>query len=110
MSSVTSKERVLAAIDLQVTDRVPMDFSANKATLERLLKDYDCLDLFTLIKTLGADIVDLRGVVDPVYKGPVPEKRALAVGVSQNYWGWANQNRADRHRPGRDVLRVYSCK
>jgi len=88
MSNVTSKERVLAAINLQEPDRVPMDFSANKATLARLLKDFDCSDLFTLIKTLGADIVDLRGVVDPVYKGPVPEKRALADGVSQNYWGW----------------------
>lgn len=88
MSNATSKERVLAAIDLQVADRVPMDFSANKATLERLLKDLDCPDLFGLIKTLGADIVDLRGVVDPVYKGPVPAKRSLADGISENYWGW----------------------
>ena len=88
MSSVTSKDRVLAAINLQESDRVPMDFSANKATLERLMKDIDCPDLFGLIKTLGADIVDLRGVVDPVYKGPVPEKRELANGISENFWGW----------------------
>jgi len=65
-----------------------MDFSANPPTLNRLKADLGCVDHYALLKKLGSDIIDLRGVVDPIYKGPVPKEQILSSGVKQNYWGW----------------------
>ena len=88
MSKISSKDRVLTAIALKESDRVPMDFSANPPTLARLKADLGCIDHYALLKKLGSDIIDLRGVVDPIYKGPVPKEQMLANGVKQHYWGW----------------------
>lgn len=82
------RERVLTAINRQQPDRVPVDFSANPATLERLCRDLKCDSHRQLLDRLNADIVDLRGVVDPVYCGPVPYQRQLPEGVTENFWGW----------------------
>lgn len=88
MFETASKDRVLTAIALEETDRVPMDFSANPPTLARLKAELGCKEHYVLLKELGSDIVDLRGVVDPAYKGPVPYQQTLANGVKENYWGW----------------------
>lgn len=32
--------------------------------------------------------MDLRGVVDPIYAGPVPFVRELGDGIRENFWGW----------------------
>ena len=32
--------------------------------------------------------MDLRGTVDPVYRGPAPFSRDLGDGVRENFWGW----------------------
>lgn len=88
MRPVSSKERVMTAVARREPDMVPMDFSANSATLQRLMSHFNCKDHYALLKRLGSDIVDLRGVVDPVYRGPIPKERQLAGGVKENYWGW----------------------
>lgn len=83
-----SKERVLTAIHLQQADRVPMDFHANPWVYERLHRDLVTSSHRELLLRLRSDIVDLRGVVDPVYLGPVPLSRDLGGGVRENIWGW----------------------
>jgi len=84
---MTSKERVLTAAALGRPDRVPMDFNANPATMKRLMADFGASWLRQLLSKLHVDIVDIRGVVDPVYCGPIPEDRNLGGGVRENYWG-----------------------
>ena len=84
---MTSKERVLTAISRQAPDRIPVDFSANTATLQRLMSDFGARDYADLLTKLNVDIVDLRGVVDPVYRGPVPWTTSRPGGVTENYWG-----------------------
>jgi uroporphyrinogen decarboxylase len=88
---LNAKERVLTAIAQQKPDRVPLDFSANVATLQRLHRDLGTQQHLDLLERLHVDIVDLRGVVDPLYCGPVPRETWLPNGVKQNYWGWRTQ-------------------
>lgn len=76
------------AVNRGEPDRVPVDFGANPATLQRLQRELGCATHEALLDRLGADIVDLRGVVDPLYQGPVPKERTLADGVTENFWGW----------------------
>ncbi len=85
---MNSHERVMTAVDLGEPDRVPLDFSANDATLERLQSDLECATYRNLLSRLNIDIVDIRGVVDPIYNGPIPKQRELAGGVMENFWGW----------------------
>ena len=82
------KQRVLAAVALQQPDRVPMDFSANPPTLRRLMRDLGAADHRELLERLHVDVVDLRGVVDPVYCGPVPQEHLRDDGVKEHLWGW----------------------
>jgi uroporphyrinogen decarboxylase len=84
---MTSKERVLAAVALETPDRIPLGFSANTATLQRLMSEFGASDHAELLTKLNVDIVDLRGVVDPVYCGPVPKTTSRPDGVVENYWG-----------------------
>ena len=86
--SYSSKERVLTAVHLAQPDRVPMDFHANPWVLERLHRDLGTRTHRELLTRLRSDIVDLRGVVDPRYCGPVPASRPLGDGVRENFWGW----------------------
>jgi uroporphyrinogen decarboxylase len=85
---MTAKERVLTAAAGRQPDRVPLDFSANAFVLERLKHELGCATHRQLLDRMHADIVDLRGVVDPVYRGPVPKDRILPGGVKENFWGW----------------------
>ena len=83
-----SRERVLTAANLGTPDRVPMDYHANPWVLARLRRDLGASSHKELLLRLHGDIVDLRGVVDPVYCGPVPYLRELGDGVRENFWGW----------------------
>jgi uroporphyrinogen decarboxylase len=87
-SMVTSKQRVLAAVNLAEADRVPMDFHGNAWVLRRLHQELGTSNHRELLLRLRSDIVDLRGVVDPAYRGPVPALRQLGDGVRENFWGW----------------------
>ena len=57
--AMNSKQRVLCAIACEEPDRVPMDFSANPATLARLHQDLGTSSHRGLLDRLHADIVDL---------------------------------------------------
>jgi len=85
---VNSKERVLVSVNLGVPDRVPMDLLPNRWVEERLHRELGTRSHRDLLNRLKCDIVDLRGVVDPAYRGPVPLSRELGDGVHENVWGW----------------------
>ena len=85
---MTSRDRVLMALAHEEPDRVPMDFSANAATLERLMRDLQVATHRDLLDRLHVDMVDLRGVVNPVYRGPGLEVTHRSDGITENYWGW----------------------
>ncbi len=85
---MNSHDRVVAALNFTESDRIPVDFSASGDMLERLMRDLKCGTHRELLERLEVDIVDLRGVVDPVYSGPVPEEKQLPGGITENFWGW----------------------
>lgn len=78
----------MTVVNLGEADRTPVDFAANPATLARLYSELGCTSHRQLLERLGADIVDLRGVVDPVWRGPMPKETVRADGVKENFWGW----------------------
>ena len=84
----TSKRRVLTAVHLAQADRVPMDFHANPWVLRRLHRDLGTSTHRELLERLRSDVVDLRGVVDPEYRGAIPYSRALPGNVRESFWGW----------------------
>ncbi len=63
---MTSKERILNVMAHRRADRVPLDFSANAGTLARLQRDLGVGTHKELLHRLHSDILDLRGVVDPL--------------------------------------------
>ncbi|MEK6797302.1 MAG: uroporphyrinogen decarboxylase family protein [Spirochaetota bacterium] len=83
-----SRERVMTSVSLGKPDRIPLDFSANEATLSRLHRDLNTRTHHELLTRLHADIIDIRGVVDPLYRGPIPRQRELPGGIAENFWGW----------------------
>lgn len=85
---MNSRDRVLAAVSLAQPDRVPMDFHANPWVYRRLHRDLGISSHRQLLERLRSDVVDIRGVVDPKYRGPVPPSRELPGGVRENFWGW----------------------
>lgn len=88
---MTSKERVLTAVARQQPDRLPLDFGANAFVLRRLHDELGTATHRELLDRLHVDVVDLRGVVDPLYRGPIPSARMLVGGVKENFWGWRTQ-------------------
>jgi len=85
---MNSKERVLTAVNLGEPDRVPMDFHGNPWVLQRLQRELGAPTHQELLERLGSDVVDLRGVVDPTYRGPIPYSRELGGDVRESFWGW----------------------
>ena len=83
-----SKERVLTAVALKIADRVPMDFSATPFVLQKLQRHLGTSTFRDLLQRLHSDVVDLRGVVEPVYCGPVPKERVVGGDLKENFWGW----------------------
>lgn len=85
---MNSKQRVLEAVARRRPDRIPVDFNANPGTLARLMRDLEVATHRELLDRLHVDIVDLRGVADPIYCGPVPKEQDLGGGVRENWLGW----------------------
>jgi uroporphyrinogen decarboxylase len=65
-----------------------MDFHGNRWVLERLHRDLGTATHAELLKRIRSDVVDIRGIVDPAYRGPVPYSRESADGVRESFWGW----------------------
>ncbi|MGA2031110.1 MAG: uroporphyrinogen decarboxylase family protein [Thermoguttaceae bacterium] len=95
--AMTSRERVLAALNRQQPDRTPCDFWAEEPTWRRLLEHAGHDDRERLLTALG---VDLRHLNVP---GP-PEKLA-GNGVYQNLWGERYVYRPTPWGPIRDDVR-----
>lgn len=84
---MNGRERVFAALEGRPVDRIPVSFSANPGTTERLLREWGLVSRRELLEFVGSDIVDIRGIVDPVYIGPGARERRLAGGITENFWG-----------------------
>ena len=75
---MTPRERMMAAIGHQPTDRVPADLWAEEEVWERLIRDLGARTRDDVLERLD---VDLR-YVSPVYPPDV-----VCNGVKQNMWG-----------------------
>ena len=84
---MNSKERVLCTIELEKADRVPMDFAANEGTLNKIYRHLKVNSYKEVLKTFHVDILDIRGVIDPIYQGPVSKEREIGNGVKKDFWG-----------------------
>ncbi len=76
---MTPRERVLAALNHQPTDRTPRDFWAEEPTWNRLLAHLECSDRNRVLDQLGVDVRHLQ-------MPSIPE-RELGNGLYQNFWG-----------------------
>ena len=85
---MNSKDRVLMAINLQKTDRIPKNFHGMPSVVEKLFQYYSVNSHVELMKHLQTDIIDIRGIIDPIWNGLVPKVIDLENGVKQNYLGW----------------------
>lgn len=82
---MTSRERVLAAINHQGTDRVPADIWAEGEVWDRLIRDLGATSAEQVRELLNVDI----RYISPIYPPDVEEN-----GIRQNMWGerWAKAN------------------
>lgn len=85
---MNSKERILKTINLEIPDRIPCDFHATPIVQERLYRHLNINSYKQLMEELGVDIIDIRGIIDPQWEGPVPKVAKLPGDVTQNYLGW----------------------
>lgn len=76
---MSSRERVLAALNHQQPDRTPRDFWAEPPTMHRLFEHLGHADTGRLWDELGIDIYHLDT--------PAPPEREVSGGVYQNFWG-----------------------
>jgi uroporphyrinogen decarboxylase len=85
---MNSKERVLTAVNRQTPDCIPCDFQGTAVVLERLYQHFKVKRFKELMLVLGSDMIDIRGIIDPLWKGPMPKVTELSGGVFQNYLGF----------------------
>ena len=85
---MTSRERVLAAINHECPDRTPCDFHGMAACNRALFAHYHVTDYPALMDRLGYDMIDIRGVVDPEWVAPFPKERELGNGEFQDWLGF----------------------
>lgn len=85
---MNSRERVLATLARERTDRPPVDIHGSDFAFARIATDLGANSRRELLLALGSDIVDIRGTVDPVYRGPVPFSREIEPGLKESFWGW----------------------
>ena len=79
MQTMTSRERVLAALQHEPPDRTPRDFWAEPPAWKRLLTHVGHTDHDRLLDTLGIDVRHLEA--------PAPADHEIGNGVFQNFWG-----------------------
>ncbi len=78
-SKLTSRERVLAALAHEQTDRVPRDFWAEPPTWNRLLEHFGFAEKEQLLEEFGIDVRHLDAPASP--------DKNIGNGVFQNFWG-----------------------
>jgi len=85
---MTGRQRVLAAISMQPTDRQPRDFHACGTVVDRLYQHYGVNSYRQLLDQLQSDMVDIRGVVDPIWVADFPKVKTLEDGSTLDYLGF----------------------
>ena len=80
---MTSRERVLAAIEHRTPDRVPVDYWAHRPVTERVMAALGVQDFEAMLTRLGVDLRNVRGAAR--YIGP--EHHVLPDGRECNVWG-----------------------
>ncbi|MBI3923820.1 MAG: hypothetical protein HY318_20530, partial [Armatimonadetes bacterium] len=83
---MTSRERVLTAINHEEPDRLPFDYWAGPEVGERLREHFRCETQEELLRQLG---VDFRYVPGPSYVGQ--ECRSYEDGTVEDLWGVRRQ-------------------
>ncbi len=83
---MTSKERVRAALEHKITDRVPAAFEAVDTVTQKLMEHYGYTDYSQLLERYEVDIVP----VSPRYIGPKLKEYVNEKGetVKGSYWGF----------------------
>ncbi|MBN2374826.1 MAG: hypothetical protein JXD22_00390 [Sedimentisphaerales bacterium] len=85
---MNSRERVLAAVEGVLPDRVPCDFYATSVVTENLMC-YLKVDKFReVVDRLNIDMFIFRDLIVPEWQGPKPKETEVAPGVTENYLGW----------------------
>ena len=77
--TMTSRERVLAALRHEQPDRTPRDFWAEPPALNRLFAHVGHADKERLLDSFGVDVRHLEA--------PAPAEREVGDGLFQNFWG-----------------------
>ena len=108
---MTGHERVLKVINREIPDRIPAGFYAMPCVQDRLMSHFQVNRYKDLLESLNADILDMRGVVDPVWRGPFPRNR-IDKGVVSSYLGWRTievdtEYGKNRRASGRDARECY---
>ena len=85
---MTSRERILAAINHEVPDKIPCDFHGMDACNKMLFGHFKINSFPELMDKLGYDMIDIRGIVDPEWIAPHPKVKELGNGEIQDYLGF----------------------
>ncbi|MDR2675984.1 MAG: hypothetical protein LBC18_14245 [Opitutaceae bacterium] len=85
---MTSRERILAAINHERPDGIPCDFHGMDACNKALFSRLAAPDYPSLMDRLGYDMIDIRGIVDPDWVAPFPKVRELGGGEFQDWLGF----------------------
>ncbi len=81
-TTVTGRQRVLAALSHEQADRIPVDYWATGEVTDRLLQHHGVEDTEALLRRLG---VDLRYVMGPAFAGE--QLRRREDGMTVDHWG-----------------------
>ena len=93
--SLTSRERVLAAIRHQPVDRVPTDYWGTDEITRKLCDHLGCGDRFEMYDRLGID--GMAGVAPPYVGPPLPDPEAAGTEVFQ---AWGIRFKQQRYESG----------
>ena len=90
--SADSKACVMKTIAREPAGRIPCDFHASPAVVDRLCDAFGIRrGLKPLLGYLGSDIVDIRGTADPLWIAGFPQKWSLPNGDLRSYLGFTTR-------------------
>ncbi len=85
---MNSQERILAAINGESLDRVPCSYYATHTVTRKLTSYLQASNFREVLDRLNIDMFNIRGFIDPIWKGPFPKERIIAENVTENHFGW----------------------
>lgn len=88
---MNSRERIMAAINLQVTDKIPADYKGEPEVDQAMMERLQCSSYDEMLEKIG---IDVRRI-DAAYVGPAPKD--LGDDVSEDYWGIRSKRMVTSH-------------